>query len=62
MCGKRHVVYNKILPTDKTTKKEEPSADIQLHPEPDTTIYVKNLNFSTTEEVLKQVQFVKVIV
>ncbi|KAK8394725.1 hypothetical protein O3P69_005895 [Scylla paramamosain] len=39
---------------DEITKKEEPSADSHLAPEPDTTVYVKNLNFSTTEDMLKQ--------
>ncbi|XP_050698872.1 probable RNA-binding protein 19 [Eriocheir sinensis] len=35
-------------------KGEEAPAASQQNPEPDTTVYVKNLNFSTTEEILKQ--------
>lgn len=44
---------DKETEVDETTKKELP-ADSHLAPEPDTTIYVKNLNFATTEDTLKQ--------
>lgn len=47
---------------DEEMKKEESTAsaengeeDDDEEPEPDTTLFVKNLNFSTTEELLKKV-------
>ncbi|MPC22710.1 putative RNA-binding protein 19 [Portunus trituberculatus] len=45
---------DKNIEDDETTKKEEPSSDSHPSPETDTTVYVKNLNFSTTEDLLKQ--------
>lgn len=43
-------------------KPQDPKVDEDIEdedePEPDTTLYVKNLNFSTTEESLKKVNFV----
>lgn len=48
---------NQSLETDKEEEegeKEEENLDTLPNPEPDTTIYVKNLNFATTEEVLKE--------
>ena len=39
----------------KVEKKEEEDDEDDEEPEPDTTIFVKNLNFSTSDEELKKV-------
>lgn len=44
--------------TEKVEEKEE-SEEEEDEPEPDTTLFVKNLNFTTTDEQLKKVKYCK---
>lgn len=45
---------------DNVNKKEEEEVDDD-EPEPDTTLFVKNINFSTTEAQLKEVSNKKLL-
>lgn len=39
----------------KTEEQQEDEEAEEMEPEPDTTLYVKNLNFDSTEESIKKV-------
>ncbi|KAJ8675478.1 hypothetical protein QAD02_011264 [Eretmocerus hayati] len=54
--GKANAEESKIedKPVENEEKKEEDDDDDEDEPEPDTTLFVKNLNFTTTEEDLKK--------
>lgn len=47
-------------PEEKKAEKEENSDNEEEEddPEPDTTLFVKNLNFTTTEDVLRKVELI----